>query len=67
LTAVVQLKNLNALILVEVFPEQTDDILQRGKQLGISRNVCNVHWNSDVVAGRMMGAAAVARLHANGV
>ncbi len=54
-----------ALILVEVFPENTDVILQRGKQFGISRNVCNVHWNSDVLAGRMMGAAAVARLHAN--
>jgi acid phosphatase (class A) len=26
--------------------------------------VCNVHWYSDVVAGRMVGAAAVARLHA---
>ncbi len=54
-----------ALILVEVFPENTDVILQRGKQFGISRNVCNVHWNSDVVAGRMMGASAVSRLHAN--
>jgi len=54
-----------ALILVEIYPEQTDAILQRGKQFGISRNVCNVHWNSDVVAGRMMGASAVSRLHAN--
>ena len=33
----------------------------------VSRNVYNVHWRSDVVAGRMMGAAAVARLHANDV
>ena len=54
-----------ALILVEVFPEQSGAILQRGKQFGISRNVCNVHWHSDVIAGRMMGSAAVARLHAN--
>lgn len=54
-----------ALILTEVFPEQADVILERGKQFGISRNVCNVHWHSDVVAGRMMGAAAVAALHAN--
>jgi acid phosphatase (class A) len=54
-----------ALILTEVFPEQTDAILERGKQFGISRNVCNVHWHSDVVFGRMMGAAAVAALHAN--
>ena len=54
-----------ALILTEVFPDQTDDILIRGKEFGISRNVCNVHWHSDVVAGRMMGTATVAKLHAN--
>lgn len=54
-----------ALILTELFPDQADAILERGKQFGISRNVCNVHWHSDVLAGRMMGAAAVARLHAN--
>jgi len=54
-----------ALILSELFPDQANVILERGKQYGISRNVCNVHWHSDVVSGRMMGAAAVARLHAN--
>ena len=54
-----------ALILSEVFPEQADVILERGKQFGISRNVCNVHWHGDVVYGRMMGAAAVAMLHSN--
>jgi len=54
-----------ALILTEVFPDQADAILERGKQFGISRNVCNVHWHSDVVYGRMMGATAVAMLHAN--
>lgn len=54
-----------ALILTELYPQQADVILERGKQYGISRNVCNVHWHSDVLAGRMMGAAAVARLHAN--
>ena len=27
--------------------------------------MCNVHWHSDVVYGRMMGAATVAMLHAN--
>jgi len=54
-----------ALILTELFPEKTDVILERGKEFGISRNICNVHWHSDVLAGRMMGAAAVGRLHAN--
>lgn len=54
-----------ALILTEVFPDEAEVILERGNQFGISRNICNVHWHSDVVAGRMMGAAAVAKLHAN--
>jgi acid phosphatase (class A) len=54
-----------ALILTELYPGQTDAILQRGRDFGISRNVCNVHWHSDVLAGRTMAAATVARLHAN--
>lgn len=54
-----------ALILAEVFPDEADAILIRGKEFGISRNVCNVHWHSDVVAGRLMGAATVAKLHSN--
>ncbi len=54
-----------ALILTEVFPDQAEVIMERGKEFGISRNVCNVHWHSDVVYGRMMGAYTVAVLHAN--
>jgi acid phosphatase (class A) len=27
--------------------------------------VCNAHWESDVIEGRFVGAAAVARLHAD--
>ena len=54
-----------ALILSEISPQQTDAILARGRAFGESRNVCNHHWNSDVVWGRFMGAATVARLHAD--
>jgi acid phosphatase (class A) len=54
-----------ALILCEIAPERADDILARGQAYGESRNICNVHWHSDVVEGRFMGAAAVARLHAD--
>ena len=54
-----------ALILTGLFTDQADAILQRGKEFGISRNICNVHWHSDVVAGRTMGAATVARMHAD--
>ena len=52
-----------ALILCEIDPERADAILARGRAFGESRNICNVHWHSDVVEGRFMGAAAVARLH----
>jgi len=54
-----------ALILAEVEPERTNDILARGRAFGQSRVVCNVHWQSDVNEGRMMAAATVARLHAD--
>jgi len=54
-----------ALILSEISPEQTDAILARGRAFGESRNVCNVHWHSDVIQGRFIGAGTVARLHAD--
>lgn len=54
-----------ALILSEIAPDRVDAILARGRAFGQSRVICNVHWQSDVVEGRFMGAAAVARLHAD--
>ena len=54
-----------ALILSELAPDRAAALLNRGRVYGESRNVCNVHWRSDVIAGRMVGAAAVARLHTN--
>lgn len=54
-----------ALILAELVPERADAILARGYAFGESRLICNVHWASDVAAGRTIGAAAVARLHAD--
>jgi acid phosphatase (class A) len=54
-----------ALILSEIAPDRANEILARGRGFGESRVVCNVHWHSDVVEGRFMGAAAVARLHAD--
>jgi acid phosphatase (class A) len=52
-----------ALILTDLFPSRSEVILERGQQFGISRSICNVHWHSDVVAGRICGAAVVARLY----
>ena len=54
-----------ALILTEISPEQTDAILTRGWAFGQSRTICNVHWQSDVLMGRITGASAVAQLHSN--
>lgn len=53
-----------ALILAEISPMQTDAILRRGRSFGESRNICNVHWHSDVVQARNVAAGVVARLHA---
>ncbi|MGE0623137.1 MAG: phosphatase PAP2 family protein [Pseudomonadales bacterium] len=53
------------LILAELAPEQAEALVARGRAFGESRNVCNVHWYSDVVAGRLVGAATVARLQDN--
>jgi acid phosphatase (class A) len=56
-----------ALILSEISPGQTDAILARGLAFGQSRVICNAHWQSDVIEGRSVGAAVVARLHADPV
>jgi acid phosphatase (class A) len=56
-----------ALTLAEIDPERADAILARGYAYGLSRVICRVHWASDVEAGRIVGAASVARLHADPV
>ena len=50
------------LALVELAPERSDALLQRGRAFGESRLVCNVHWHSDIVEGERVGAATFARL-----
>ena len=56
-----------ALVLAEIAPDRADDILVRGLAFGQSRVICGMHWQSDVEAGRVIGAALVSRLHANPV
>ncbi|RSD30870.1 acid phosphatase [Vibrio pectenicida] len=53
-----------ALVLAELVPEKQNALFARGYDFGQSRVVCGVHWQSDVDAGRLMGSAAYARLHA---
>lgn len=52
-----------ALLLSELSPEQKEQVLARGHEFGQSRVVCNVHWQSDVDAGRVVAQAVVERLH----
>ncbi|MEJ8858842.1 phosphatase PAP2 family protein [Variovorax robiniae] len=56
-----------ALMLTELTPDRADVLLQRGRAFSQSRAICGVHWQSDIEAGRLVGAATVARLHANPV
>lgn len=55
------------LILAGLAPDRANAVLQRGHAFGDSRMVCGVHWQSDLEAGRVVGAAAVARLQADPV
>jgi acid phosphatase (class A) len=53
------------LILAEIIPDATGSVLARGWEFGQSRAICNVHWESDVEQGRIIGAMVVAQLHGN--
>ncbi|WP_291921592.1 phosphatase PAP2 family protein, partial [Limnohabitans sp.] len=55
------------LILAGLAPDKANALVQRGHAFGDSRMVCGVHWQSDLEAGRVVGAAAVARLQADPV
>jgi len=53
-----------ALILAEAAPDRADAILSRGYAFGQSRAICGVHWQSDVIEGRVVASSVIARLHA---
>lgn len=53
------------LTLVELAPAHADALLRRAHEFADSRVVCGVHFPSDVDAGRTLGAAGLARLHAD--
>lgn len=54
-----------ALILTELAPERSTELLARGRTFGESRIVCGVHWLSDVEGGYLNAAALVAVLHSS--
>lgn len=54
-----------ALILSEMIPERSEQILKRGFDYGQSRVICGAHWQSDVDAGRVLAAAMLSKLKSN--
>ncbi len=54
-----------AMVLAEVSPDRGDIVLKRAQGYGVSRMVCNVHWYSDTLQGRYMGAYTAATLNAS--
>lgn len=54
-----------ALVFAQINPERSNELFKRGIAFGQSRVICDAHWQSDVDAGRIMGAATVALLQTN--
>lgn len=52
-----------ALALAQIAPDRGDAVLARGRSFAESRLVCNVHWQSDVISGRVIASAAFARVN----
>ncbi len=54
-----------SLAFAQINPERSNELFKRGIAFGQSRVICDAHWQSDVDAGRIMGAATVSRLQTN--
>jgi acid phosphatase (class A) len=54
-----------ALVLANLNPARAKEIMERGRQFGQSRVICDVQWQSDVDAGYTVGAATVSALSKN--
>lgn len=50
------------MILAEIAPDRAAEALSWGRSVGDNRVVCQVHFPSDVMAGRMLGSAVFARI-----
>ena len=53
------------LVLAELVPAQSTEILIRARVFGESRVICGVHNASAIEAGRMVAASTIAALHGN--
>lgn len=53
---------LTALAFSQAKPERAKELMKKGYEFGQSRVICGAHWQSDVDAGRYVGATEYARL-----
>jgi acid phosphatase (class A) len=56
---------MTALVLAEVRPDHAADLINRGEEFGESRVICGFHWESDIVAGRLVALKVADALRAN--
>lgn len=56
---------MTALVLAEVRPEHGAELINRGEEFGESRVICGFHWESDIVAGRLVALKIAELLRAN--
>lgn len=54
-----------SLVLAQLLPERADILRARGRAFGESRRICNVHWKSDIEAGRSIAEAVIPSLQAS--
>lgn len=54
-----------SLVLAQLLPERADKLLARGRAFGESRRICNVHWKSDIEAGRSIAQAVAPALQSS--
>jgi acid phosphatase (class A) len=52
----------HALVLAQVAPDQADALFARGRAFAESRLVCNAHWQSDIMEGKVIASATFALL-----
>lgn len=51
-----------ALVLAQISPSHAEALIKRGYEFGQSRMICGAHWQTDVNAGRMVGAVEYSKL-----
>lgn len=51
-----------ALVLAQLNPSRREEIIRRGDEFAQSRLICDIQWQSDVDAGRIIGEATLAAM-----